>query len=123
MKAQKRIQTAHQKTVVDGLTVYEYTYEIIKPNGEKITKKITQKVSSSKVPRFNDEEHHEKVLNSINKYIEENEILIPNLYKMQNLQPILKPIQDFIIDENYIRVNLPVLKNFIKKEILKIDVK
>ena len=121
MSLQKRVQVDNQKTVVDGLTVYEYTYEVTKPNGDKIKKIVRQRVSSSKVPRFVEEEHHETVKNSINKYIEENEIKIPNLYKMSNLDPILKPIQSYIIKTNFIRVNLPILKNFIKKEILLIE--
>jgi hypothetical protein len=111
----------HQKTNVDGVTVYEYTYEVTKPNGDKVKKIVRQKVSSSKVPRYNSEEHHETVLNSINKYIEENEVKVPNLYKMSNLDAVLKPIQSYIIDSNCIRVNLPILKNFIKKEILLIN--
>ena len=121
MSLQKRVQVDNQKTVVDGLTVYEYTYEVTKPNGDKIKKIVRQRVSSSKVPRFVEEEHHETVKNSINKYIEENEIKVPSLYKMSNLDPILKPIQSYIIKTNFIRVNLPILKNFIKKEILLIE--
>ena len=121
MSLQKRVQIENHKTNVDGLTVYEYTYEVTKPNGDKIKKVVRQKVSSSKVPRFNDEDHHETVLNSINKYIEEHEVKIPSLYKMSNLNPILKPIQSYIIETNFIRVNLPILKEFIKKEILSIE--
>ena len=35
MSLQKRVEINNQKINVDGLTVYEYTYEVTKPNGDK----------------------------------------------------------------------------------------
>ena len=118
MSVTKRVQLENKKSVVDGFTYYEYVYEVTNPNGTKVKKTIRQKVSSSKVPRFVEDEHHETVLESINKYINEHEIAVENLHENKKLVEVLKPIQAYIIETNYIRVNLPVLKNFIKKEIL-----
>lgn len=119
MSLQKRIQVDHQKTIVDGMTIYEYTYEITKPNGEKIKKVIQRKSSSSKVPRFIDKEHHETIFNSINKYIEDNQIDIDTLRKLSQSQVNFKPIQSYIIQTEFIRVNLPILRQFIIEEFLK----
>ena len=119
MSLQKRILVDHQKTVVDGITNYEYTYEITKPNGEKSKKVVRRKTSSSKVPRFVDEEHHETVFNSINEYLQEKQIDNEKLNLMTKSQVNFKPIQSYIIEREFIRVNLPILREFIIREFLK----
>ena len=53
------------------------------------------------------------------KYISENEIVVADLPKSKELQKLLKQIRDYIIEEIYVRVNLPVLKNFILTEVSK----
>ena len=53
------------------------------------------------------------------KYISENEIVVADLPKSKELQTLLKQIRDYIIEEIYVRVNLPVLKNFILTEVSK----
>ena len=121
MEIERRVQVGHQKIIVDGITNYEYTYEIIKPNGEKIKNVIRRKASSSKVPRYVDEEHHEKVFETINKFIEENQINNETLNLMSKAQTNFKPIQSYIIEKERIRVNLPILRHFIIEEFLKID--
>ena len=121
MSLQKRVQVDHQKTVVDGITNYEYTYEITKPNGEKSKKVVRRKTSSSKVPRYVDEEHHEKVFKSINEYLQENQINDEKLNLMSKSQTNFKPIQSYIIEREFIRVNLPILRQFIIREFVKID--
>lgn len=121
MNIQKRIQVDHQKIIVDGITNYEYTYEIIKPNGEKLKKVVRRKTTSSKVPRYIDEEHHEKVFETINKFIEENQINNETLKEMSKFQTNFKPIQSYIIEKECIRVNLPILRQLIIKEFVKND--
>ena len=118
-KVEKRIQIAHRKIFENGQTIYEYDYEVTDPKGKVCKKTIRRKVSSTKVPRFIEEENREEVMNLINKYIEENEIIFDDLHKWTTLQQILKPIRDYIIDQIYVRVNLPILKNLIITEIFK----
>ena len=120
-KVVKRVQLEKRKVLENGLTFYEYIYEVTDSEGKKFKRVVKQKVSSTKVPRFNQEENHDKVMNLINKYFEDNQINVEELHKMTTLQEILKPIRDYIINEIYIRVNLPILKNLIKTEILKIE--
>lgn len=120
-KVVKRVQLEKRKVLENGLTFYEYIYEVTDSEGKKFKRVVKQKVSSTKVPRFNQEENHDEVMNLINKYIEDNQVNVEELHKMTTLQEILKPIRDYIINEIYIRVNLPILKNLIKTEILKIE--
>ena len=120
-KVVKRVQLEKRKVSENGLTFYEYVYEVTDSEGKKFKRVVKQKVSSSKVPRFNQEENHDVVMNLIKKYFEDNQINVEDLHKMTTLQEILKPIRDYIINEIYIRVNLPILKNLIKTEILKIE--
>ena len=120
-KVVKRVQLEKRKVLENGLTFYEYIYEVTDSEGKKFKRVVKQKVSSTKVPRFNQEENHDKVMNLINKYFEDNQVNVEELHKMTTLQEILKPIRDYIINEIYIRVNLPILKNLIKTEILKIE--
>ena len=120
-KVVKRVQLEKRKVSENGLTFYEYVYEVTDSEGKKFRRVVKQKVSSSKVPRFNQEENHDEVMNLIKKYFEDNQINVEELHKMTDLQEILKPIRDYIINEIYIRVNLPILKNLIKTEILKIE--
>lgn len=120
-KVVKRVQLEKRKVLENGLTFYEYIYEVTDSEGKKFKRVVKQKVSSTKVPRFNQEENHDEVMNLINKYFEDNQINVEELHKMTTLQEILKPIRDYIINEIYIRVNLPILKNLIKTEILKIE--
>ena len=122
-KVVKRVQLEKRKVSENGLTFYEYVYEVTDSEGKKFRRVVKQKVSSSKVPRFNQEENHDEVMNLIKKYFEDNQINVEDLHKMTTLQEILKPIRDYIINEIYIRVNLPILKNLIKTEILKIPTK
>ena len=119
-KVVKRVQLEKRKVSENGLTFYEYVYEVTDSEGKKFKRVVKQKVSSSKVPRFNQEENHDEVMNLIKKYFEDNQINVEELHKMTTLQEILKPIRDYIINEIYIRVNLPILKNLIKTEILNI---
>lgn len=120
-KVVKRVQLEKRKVLENGLTFYEYIYEVTDSEGKKFKRVVKQKVSSSKVPRFNQEENHDEVMNLIKKYFEDNQVDVKELHKMSTLQEILKPIRDYIINEIYIRVNLPILKNLIKTEILKIE--
>ena len=118
-KVAKRVQIAHRKIFDEGKTIYEYDYEITEPNGKTYKKTIKRKVTSTKVPRFIEAENRESVLEVIKKYISEKEIVFDDLRKRTKIQEVLKPIRDYIIDEIYVRVNLPVLKNLILTEILK----
>ena len=118
-KVAKRVQIAHRKIFDEGKTIYEYDYEITEPNGKTYKKTIKRKVTSTKVPRFIEDENRESVLEVIKKYISEKEIVFDDLRKRTKIQEVLKPIRDYIIDEIYVRVNLPVLKNLILTEILK----
>ena len=120
-KVVKRVQLEKRKVSENGITFYEYVYEVTDSEGKKFKRVVKQKVSSSKVPRFNQEENHDVVMNLIKKYFEDNQINVEELHKMTALQEILKQIRDYIINEIYIRVNLPILKNLIKNEILKIE--
>ena len=116
-----RVQIDHKKYQENGKTIYEYTYEVVQKNGEKVKKVVRRRFTPTKNHKFVLEENRDEVLNLINRYIEENDIKIPSLYKVSNLKPLLKPISTFILQESQIRILLPVLKEFMKKEILLLE--
>lgn len=121
MNLEKRKQISHKHFEENGLKIYEYTYEIVHQDGSKTTKIVRRKVKPSSTKKYNPEENRETVLNCVNKYIEEHELKLPNLYKVTNLKPHLKPISTYVFQETQIRILIPTLKEFIQKEILLIE--
>ena len=122
MSDSQRKQIDHKRIEEEnGTILYEYTYEMTKPNGETFRKTIRQRVSPTKIHKTDGSENREELIELINKFFIDNDIKVQNLYKMGTLNFYLKPIQSFIISEKQLRLNQPILKQFIKKEILLLD--
>lgn len=121
MSESQRRQIDHKRIEENGVVLYEYIYEVTKPNGEIINKIVRQRFSPTRIAKTDGEENREELVGLINRYLTDNNIRVQNLYKMQNLNNYLKPIQTYIIAERNIRLNQPILKQFIKREILLLE--
>ena len=107
--------------IKDDITEYSYDYEIYR-NGELVNKRTIVRTNRRKHPNKYDETiHKETVIEYINRYITENDIKIPTLYKRINLDKILKNIVEYIDFYTKIKCTQAQIRTIIQTDILKLE--
>lgn len=105
----------------DDVTEYIYEYDIYK-NGELVNKRTIKRTNKRKYPtKFDDTLHKETIIEHINKYITENDIKIPSLYKRINLDKLLKNIVEYIDFYTKIKCTQAQIRTIIQTDILKLE--
>ena len=107
--------------ITDNVTEYIYEYEVYK-NGELVNKRTIKRTNNRKHPnKFDETVHKQTIIEHINRYITENNIKIPTLYKRINLDKILKNIVEFIDFYTKIKCTQAQIRKIIQTDILKLE--
>ena len=107
--------------VKDDITEYSYDYEIYR-NGELVNKRTIKRTNTRKHPnKYNETIHKENVIEHINRYLKENDVKIPTLYKRINLDKILRNIVEYIDFYTKIKCTQAQIRTIIQTDILKLE--
>lgn len=105
---------------VDNRHIYEYVYTTeSKKTGKLLTKKIKIKSNYQPSVRYKEETDKLLVIETINKYLNDNNINIDKLksMKISQIDNMLNPLKKYILIEIKLFVNQPIIKNLIMKDI------
>ena len=69
MSESQRRQIDHKRIEENGVVLYEYIYEVTKPNGEIINKIVRQRFSPTRIAKTDGEENREELVGLINRYL------------------------------------------------------
>ena len=121
-KSIQRVQTDKKKIVKeDGKTYYQYTYELRNEKGECVGKRtVSNQCKSKNQNNKYKPENKETVVDSIQVYINKNDIKTQYLYKRMNLDQILKPLIEHVLKEANIKLTQQQMRTLVKEEILQL---
>ena len=121
-KTVQRVQTDKKKIVKeDGKTYYQYTYELINDKGECVGKRtVSNQCKSKNQNNKYKPENKETVIDSIQVYINKNNIKTQYLYKRMNLDQLLKPLIEHVLKEANIKLTQQQMRTLVKEEILQL---
>ena len=121
-KSIQRVQTDKKKIVKeDGKTYYQYTYELRNEKGECVGKRtVSNQCKSKNQNNKYKPENKETVVDSIQVYINKNDIKTQYLYKRMNLDQILKPLIEHVLKEANIKLTQQQMRTIVKEEILQL---
>ena len=107
--------------IKDDITEYVYEYDIYR-NGELVNKRTIKRTNTRKHPNKYDETiHKETIIEHVNRYITENDIKLPTLYKRINLDKILRNIVEYVDFYTKIKCTQAQIRTIVQNDILKLE--
>ena len=118
----ERIQTSKKITTTEnGESCYEYQYDIMKDGVKVNTKKVIVKPVKKANNKYNETDHKNLVITSLEKYFKDHDIKVPTLYKRMNLDKIIKDLIQHINSDIQVKCSQAQIRTIIKRDFLKLE--